>query len=114
MGIERLVLLLEQHSVEQKIEDEIDIFLAGLGPAASERCFQLMHRLRKAGLRMDMDLEGKSLKSQMKQADKAGAAYVLIVGDQELEQGKGVLRNMRTKEQSEIEIDTTAITAAIN
>jgi histidyl-tRNA synthetase len=114
MGIERLVLLLEQHSFEQKIEDEIDIFLAGLGPAASERCFQLMHRLRKAGLRMDMDLEGKSLKSQMKQADKAGAAYVLIVGDQELEQGKGVLRNMRTKEQSEIEIDTTAITAAIN
>jgi histidyl-tRNA synthetase len=114
MGIERLVLLLEQHSVEQKIEDEIDIFLAGLGPVASERCFQLMHRLRKAGLRMDMDLEGKSLKSQMKQADKAGAAYVLIVGDQELEQGKGVLRNMRTKEQSEIEIDTTAITAAIN
>ena len=114
MGIERLVLLLEQHSVEQKIEDEIDIFLAGLGPAASERCFQLMHGLRQAGLRMDMDLEGKSLKSQMKQADKAGAAYVLIVGDQELEQGKGVLRNMRTKEQSEIEIDTTAITAAIN
>jgi len=114
MGIERLVLLLQQHSVEPKEESEIDIFLAGLGPVASGRCFQLMHELRKAGLRVDMDLEEKSLKSQMKQADKAGAAYVLIVGDQELEQGKGVLRNMKTKEQSELEIDTTAITAAFN
>lgn len=111
MGIERLVLLLQQHGGDQEKGREIELFLAGLGPVASERSFQLMHMLRKAGLRVDMDLEGRSLKSQMKQADRAGAAYVMIIGDQELEQGKGVLRNMETKEQSELDIEATAIVA---
>jgi len=114
MGIERIVLLLEQHNVDPGENSEIELFLAGLGPAASERCFRLMHGLRKAGLRVDTDHEGRSLKSQMKQADKAGAAYVLIVGDQELEKGKGLLRNMQTKEQLELAIETTAIVAALH
>ncbi len=52
-----------------------------------------------------MDLEGRSLKSQMKQADKSGAQWVLIVGDEELRNGQGLLRNMRTQEQQLVVLD---------
>jgi histidyl-tRNA synthetase len=61
-----------------------------------------------------MDYEGRSLKSQMKQADKAGARFVLIIGDAELSSGKGVLRNMLTKEeQQEIPLSAAAIAECI-
>ncbi len=72
-----------------------------------------MNELRKEGLRVDMDIEARSLKSQMKQADKAGAAFVLILGDQELEQGAAVLRDMATREQVDVAIESTAIKEAV-
>jgi len=110
MGLERLVLLLQQQEKDQdKRLEELDIFVAGLGPVASEVCFDLVHELRKQGLRVGMDHEGKSLKSQMKQADKAGAAHVLIVGEDELARGEGVLRNMTNQEQQNIALDSQAI-----
>ncbi len=112
MGIERVVLLVQQHSGAPRGEAGVELFLAGLGPAASEYCFGLMHGLRKAGIRIDMDHEGRSLKSQMKLADRAGAAHVLIIGDRELEQGKGLLRNMETREQVELALETAAILAS--
>lgn len=110
MGLERLVLLLQQQEKDQdKRLEELDIFVAGLGPVASEVCFDLVHDLRKLGLRVGMDHEGKSLKSQMKQADKAGATHVLIVGEDELARGEGVLRNMTTQGQQNIALDPQAI-----
>ncbi len=62
---------------------------------------------------VDMDLEARSLKSQMKQADRAGAAHVLIVGDQEMESGSGILRDMKTRDQVEVLLETTAVQEAI-
>lgn len=110
MGLERLVLLLQQQEKEQeKRQEELDIFVAGLGPVASEVCFDLVHELRKQGLRVGIDHEGKSLKSQMKQADKAGATHVLIVGEDELARGEGVLRNMTNQEQQDIALDPQVI-----
>jgi len=110
MGLERLVLLLQQQEKDQeKRLAELDIFVAGLGPVASEVCFDLVHDLRKQGLRVGMDHEGKSLKSQMKQADKAGATHVLIVGDDELAKGEGVLRNMTNQEQVSVLLSAQAI-----
>lgn len=113
MGIERLVLLLQQQDRYRTAADQIDVFLAGLGAAASDYCFKLIHQLRSKGTRAEMDLECRSLKSQMKQADKAGARFVLIVGDQELEKGKVVLRDMSTKKQQELNIEPDAIWAAV-
>ena len=113
MGIERLVLLLQQQNRPGVDTSEVDIFLAGLGPAASDYCFKLLHQLRSRGLRGEMDHESRSLKSQMKQADRAGAGFVLIVGEQELENGKAVLRNMSTKEQQELKIAPDVIVAAV-
>lgn len=113
MGLERLVLLLQQKNQLSAKGAEVDLFLAGLGETASDRCYTLMNELRKEGLRVDMDIEARSLKSQMKQADKAGAAFVLILGDQELEQGAAVLRDMATREQVDVAIDSTAIKEAV-
>ncbi len=104
LGMERLVLLLQQQEEMESAQGEIDIFVAGLGEAASEFVFPLVHALRRKGLRAAMDHEGRSLKSQMKQANKAGAKRVLIIGDNELEQGQAVLRDMQTQEQEEIPI----------
>lgn len=102
LGIERLVLLLQQQEQEQAAANGVHIFVAGLGEKASEFTFPLVHTLRQNKIVAAMDHEGRSLKSQMKQANKAGAAWVLIVGENELEQGQVVLRNMETKEQEEI------------
>jgi len=105
IGMERLVLLLQQKD-EIAENRPIDIFVAGLGEKASEFSFPLVHNLRQKGLLSTMDHEGRSLKSQMKQANKVKARYVLIVGENELEQGQAVLRNMETQEQQEISIST--------
>ena len=113
MGIERIALLLQQQERYHAPTDQIDVFLAGLGAAASDYCYNLMHLLRSQGVRANMDLESRSLKSQMKQADKAGARFALIVGDQELEKKKAVLRDMSTKEQQELNIESDIILAAV-
>lgn len=108
MGMERLVLLLQQKEGEQAAQERIDIFVAGLGEKATDFSFPLVHALRKSGISAAMDHEGRSLKSQMKQANKAGARWALIIGENELEQGQAVLRNMETQDQSEIALDTLA------
>lgn len=98
IGMERLVLLLEQQ-VERQPQQKTDLFIAALGPAALEKAFIVSNALRKQGLTAAMDYAGKSLKSQMKQADKLLSRYTLILGDDELKRGEGTLRNMETKEQ---------------
>lgn len=104
LGIERLVLLLKQSRESDTTAGEIELFLAGLGDEAADFCFTLMHQLRISGLRVDMDLESKSLKSQMKQADRAGARAVLIVGSDELRAGRAPLRDMKTGDQDDIDL----------
>ncbi len=119
MGLERIVLLLEQQEqkegAEEQAEADIDLFIAGLGEAGQERAFVLSQELRSMGSRIGLDYEGRSLKAQMKLADKERAAFVLIIGDAELESGKGVLKNMLGeiggggKEQEEIVLEAEAI-----
>jgi len=93
IGMERLVLLLQQTGNELPVAD-IDFFIATLGEVPAEKGFQLLHQLRMRGKRAAMDLEGRSLKSQMKQAAKAQARFTLILGEEELARKEGVLRNM--------------------
>lgn len=109
LGMERLVLLLQQKEAAVPAS-EVELFVAGLGEQSSRHAFGLAHALRVAGMRVAMDLEGRSLKSQMKQANKAGAAHVLILGENELVEGKAVLRNMATQEQQELMLQDEATT----
>jgi len=105
MGMERLILLMLQKEGKEDLHAEIDLFVAGLGDDASRLAFSMIHTLRKQGVDAAMDLDGRGLKSQMKQADKAGARYVLIIGGDELAKGFGVLRNMATQEQRELPLN---------
>jgi len=114
MGLERLVLLLQQQQEEQEKTCETDLFVAGFGEGPSSFTFELVHALRLSSLRVAQDVEGKGLKSQMKQADKIGARFVLIIGDDELDSGVGVLRNMQTKEETKVSLTVEAVLEQVN
>jgi histidyl-tRNA synthetase len=103
MGIERLVMLLNQ---KDKIEGHTgpDLFLVALGEAAYEMAFQLMQQLRSLGVRVMMDHEGRSMKNQMKQANKQKAGFVLILGENELENNEAVLKDMLSGEQERVDL----------
>ncbi|MCI5148970.1 MAG: histidine--tRNA ligase, partial [Candidatus Electrothrix sp. MAN1_4] len=107
MGMERMVLLMQQQEGEQEGQGGADIFVAALGEQAIQFASPLVHELRKLGLQAAMDYSNRSLKAQMKQAGRCKAGFTLIVGEQELEQGRGVLRNMNTQEQSEFALQGT-------
>ena len=104
IGFERLVTLLEE---EYRKETEIpEFFFAGLGEEAWKRVFGWVNELRRAGIWAEMDYGIKGLKAQMKKADRLGAKKAFIVGENELAAGKGILRDMKTKEQQEIDLDS--------
>ena len=102
MGVERLVTLLDD-SKKQALR-EPDLFIAALGNEAQSKVFHWVIGLRGLGFWVEMEYTTKGLKAQMKKADRLGARKVLIVGDDELASGKGILRDMKTKEQDDIEI----------
>jgi len=82
-----------------------DLFVAALGPTSQTLAFQWICHLGLEGIRAEMDLADKSLKSQMKRANRLGAPHVLILGDHELQAGEAVLRNMQTKDQTSISLE---------
>lgn len=99
IGMERLIMLL---STDKSYGRRPDIFLALLGEEAQQRGFALAQELRRAGLWVEIDYTGKSLKSQMRKADRWQCPYVGILGDEEIKKEKIILRNMNTKEQEEV------------
>jgi len=98
MGVERVALLLG----EGEFGKRPDLFIAALGEKAQNEAFRLMCALQRLGLFVEMDYEGKSLKSQMRRADKFRARYTLIVGGDELARGTGPLKNMDAGGQDEV------------
>jgi len=82
-----------------------DVFIAALGSRSRALAFDWYCRLGREGVRVEMELGEKSLKSLMKSADRLKAERVLMIGDKELEERKAVLRDMQTKEQTEIPFD---------
>ena len=82
-----------------------DVFLAALGDKSRLLAFEWICALGDMGVRAEMDFAGKSLKSQMKRADRLEAGHVLIVGDDELKKGVAILRNMETKDQVSVPLD---------
>jgi histidyl-tRNA synthetase len=81
------------------------LFIAALGENCLGIAFEWVCRLAAAGIEAEMDYANRSLKSQMKRADRVGARYVLMLGEQELSQGAAVLRNMETREQEKIPME---------
>ena len=106
LGLERLLLVLENTNNLRAEEKGIDVYVAPLGERASDESQAICQKLRQAGLSAETDLMGRSLKAQMKYANKTGAAYTLIIGDSEVECGRAQLRNMQDGTQTEIELAT--------
>ncbi len=110
MGIERLALLLQAQQTDKlKLQPSTDIFIAALGEEAARHSMLFVNQLRKLGKRAAMDYSGRSLKSQMKQAGRLNSLYTLIIGENELNNQLGILRNMHTHEQQDFSLQKTII-----
>jgi histidyl-tRNA synthetase len=104
LGVERLTMLLGMQ--ETAVASGPSCYVVWVGEKARDWAFPLVHRLRQKGLSVEIEGELRSLKSQMRRADKLKAVSVLIVGDDELAKGKTVWRNMASKQQEEISLDS--------
>jgi histidyl-tRNA synthetase len=114
MGIERLLMIMDEQNCAIPSDEPCELYLAPMGKAAVKRCFELATRLREGGLSVEFDVVGRSLKAQMKYADKLGALYTIVVGDNELETGKAQLKDMRNGTVEEIELGDGLYTALYN
>ena len=102
IGVERLISLLPE---ERDFRQYPHLFVAALGEEGYREAYKLINQLHLQGIRAVLDYEGKSLKSQMRRADKLKARYTLILGEEEIKRGRAVLRNMADKSQEEISMD---------
>ncbi len=104
IGLERLIMLMESCNAEFPAPPECEIYIAAMGEKALDTAILLTHDLRKRTFFAQTDTVGRSVKAQMKYADKIGAKYTLVLGDEEIEKGSAILKNMATGETSEISI----------
>ena len=102
MGMERLLLAIDTLPGRDMPESKLDVFLAVLDEEYTFQAMQVLENLRNANLRADRDYNGRSMKAQMKFADKLGARVVVLMGKDEIESGSFTIRNMNTREQIEV------------
>ncbi len=105
LGIERLLIRLEENGVEIPDDTFSDIYLAPLGEKAGKSVPGIVYTLRKQGIKVETDLIGRGLRAQMKYADKIGARYTIVLGDNEIESGDCEIKNMITGEKASIKIN---------
>ena len=103
IGLERLALMLGEQSVQPP---RPELFIATLGEAATNAGFSMLTRLQRRGIPVEMEYTGKSLKAQLRRADKIKARRVLIIGEDELQRGVSQLRYMDESRQEEVELDS--------
>lgn len=106
LGIERLLLEMESQGVQIPEPSGMDLYVASVGDNAGSFAQQLVFKLRSQGVGAESDHMGRSLKAQMKYADKMGFSYIIVLGDDEIESNKAVLKNMETGEQKDVSLDS--------
>ncbi len=105
IGLERVLLAMEKQNLLDPVEDTISVGVVPIGQEAVLPAFSLLNRLRQLGVSSDMDHSGRSLKSQMKQANRAQAKYVAMIGEDEVRNHQVTLKNMSTGEQMLLSVD---------
>lgn len=103
IGLERVLLALEKQGLLPGRDTDIAVYVAAVDEASQTAAFKLLAELRQAGISADMDYLGRSLKAQLKQANRYPARYVAIIGEEEAAQGKVALKNMQTGQQELID-----------
>ena len=104
VGIERLLLMLEAQNGEFKETNEMDIYIGSIGKEGLVKSQGIAYRMRSEGIRAEGDSVGRSVKAQMKYANKIGAKYSVILGDNEIVEDTANLKNMETGEQEQIKV----------
>lgn len=104
MGIERLLLTLENNNIEIKNPNSMDIFIVTIGDKAKNESFKILKDLRNSDISADKDHLDRSVKAQFKYSDKINAKYTIVIGDDELDKDMVSLKNMSTSEQNTIKL----------
>ena len=102
VGLERVLLALEKQGLLPEEREAVDVFVVALGEEARISAFKLLHELRAAKLSAAMDFAGRSMKAQMKQANKKNARFVAILGEDEVKEASALLKDMKTSEQKKL------------
>ena len=108
LGKERLLLLMNQEGAFTGEEHRVELAVSYIGDEAKLYALGLAADLRKEGLAVSMDTLDRNLKGQMKYANKLGAAYTVVIGEDEMKSGMITLKNMDTSEQKMIHRDEIA------
>ena len=106
MGIERLMLVLENQKVALPEAEKCELYIAVMGEKAALKASELCGKLRADGYEVQTDVCGRGLKAQMKYADKIGAEYTVVLGDNEIDSNTANLKNMSSGEITQIELDS--------
>ncbi len=109
MGITRIILAMREQGLDNVKSPAPKLYIAALGERATVKALEITERLRREGKYAECDIVGRSLKAQMKYANKIGAEYTLIIGDSEIDAGRAQLKNMADGEQTEVELSSFTI-----
>lgn len=115
LGVDRTVLALEAEEVAlPDLDRRVDVFGVAIGEDARRKMSSLIDELRAAGISADMAYGGRGLKGAMKGADRAGARFALVLGDQELANGEVAVKNLESHEQVAVALQATSVIQAVS
>jgi histidyl-tRNA synthetase len=106
MGIERIIYFLDKEGVELEAEPVPELYIGILGKEAKANSYRIVNNLRQAGVVVETDYMDRSVKAQMKYANKIGAKNTVIIGADEVANRKATIKNMETHEQTEVDLDS--------
>ncbi len=105
MGLERILYFLEKEGVELPKEDPVDLYVGILGKEAKARAYQIVNQVRSMGYIAETDYMDRSVKAQMKYANKLGAKYTVIIGENEIKENRAMIKCMADGEQTSVALD---------
>ena len=105
LGLDRILMAMNEMGTDFGNDAKCEVYIASLGEAAQMKAFQLTEKMHSCGIAADCDLCARGLKAQMKYADKIGAQYSIVLGDDEIANGEAVLKNMKTGEKKKISLN---------
>lgn len=105
MGLERIIMVMENQKCDFLQPRTCDLYIAPMDTQSVEKAMEITSKLREYGYWVEYDVVGRTLKSQMKYADKINASFTLVLGENELSSNKAKVKNMKTGEQLELDLD---------
>ena len=108
LGLERLLLVIESQGVEIPVPVFMDVYVANMGEEGAKEALRQINKLRKEGIKAEKDYMGRSLKAQMKYANKINAGYVVVLGEEEIKSGRIKVKDMSTGSEEEINLEALA------